>query len=60
MKTEQEYLKNANECPSCSSDDINGGHADFDGDYCVLTVTCGECSLEWKDIYTLTSMKLVE
>jgi len=43
-------------CPYCGSDDIEGGHAEYDDNYSWRPVKCNKCGEEWDDIYTLSGI----
>jgi len=50
----RQYVKiGANVCPSCKSDNINGGPLEVDGVIAWSTVNCAECDATWEDIYRI-------
>jgi hypothetical protein len=53
-RTQKEYRDNFNVCPFCSSEDIDGGSMDIEGDVANQYVTCN-CGAEWTDYYQLTN-----
>lgn len=55
---ERAYLESGGSiCPDCGSSNIEGGSANFDGDYCWANVFCHDCDFEWRDIYKLVGME---
>jgi len=44
-------------CPTCRSDQIEGGSVNFDGTRCEQRMTCFACSAVWFDSYTLASVQ---
>ena len=41
-------------CPYCDSDELMGGHAEFDDNYAWRNVVCENCGKEWTEVLTLT------
>ena len=55
------YVKgNSSECLFCHSSDITGGSIQVDSNCARQSVTCGNCSASWNDIYTLTGIDTIE
>ena len=53
------YIKGgANKCPSCRSDEIEGGFVEVDSGHCWQPVFCHECGAEWNDIYKLSDIEV--
>lgn len=52
----EEYLKNPNKCPYCSSSEIEGEVNSSDGDKIYVDAECIDCGAVWEDIYTLTDV----
>lgn len=53
--TEEEYVAKAGtQCPSCGSDDMDGGEVNIDAGYASQEIRCLTCDAEWTDTYRLT------
>lgn len=53
------YVENGGyACPFCDSADIVSGGLDADGHVALAEVECNGCGKTWKDVFTLTGVKL--
>ena len=46
-------LDNPNKCPKCDSDDLDSSSKESDENYVRAIVTCSNCGVAWREIYTL-------
>jgi len=61
QKQIKEYVKNGySRCPVCKSDLIEGGPIEVDSETAWQKVGCNDCNAVWNDIYTLSSVELLE
>ena len=58
---QDKYLKSGGlECPLCGSKNISAGRLRADCDYAWAAASCGDCPAEWKDLYTLTGLEILQ
>ena len=44
-------------CPHCKSENITGSHIEVDSTSAWQDISCDDCEMEWRDIYTLTDIE---
>ncbi|QIB67138.1 hypothetical protein [Kineobactrum salinum] len=50
-----QYLEKEGEhCPTCGSNDLQGGSVDVDSPHASQPMSCGDCRATWTDQYQLT------
>ena len=49
----EKYLRNPNQCPSCQGADISAGEFNADGNEAWQKVTCENCGATWNDCFKL-------
>ncbi len=55
VEQEHNYIKTGGvNCPFCTSQDINAGDREADGDTIIQDVACESCGKRWRDVFTLT------
>ena len=55
MMTDEEYIQQAgSKCPFCLSNQVSADRPEADGDYAWAECSCGDCRMQWSDVYTLT------
>jgi hypothetical protein len=47
-------------CPFCDSNDITGGHGEFEASSAFRNVTCLNCGREWTEEFGLTGVLFME
>jgi hypothetical protein len=53
--TDEEYVAKAGtKCPSCGSDELDGGEVSIDAGYASQEIRCLTCDAGWMDTYRLT------
>jgi hypothetical protein len=60
LQDEEEALGDPNLCPLCSSDQIEGGPVEIDGNHAAQECSCNECSATWIDTYTRSSITITD
>ena len=61
MKTGKEYIESGgNLCPYCESENITGGHGEFDYDIAWRNVSCRDCGESWTEEFTMTGVTELE
>lgn len=45
-----------NLCPSCGSDEIEGGSVSIEGKKAIQECSCLNCESQWKDTYSLSDV----
>jgi len=59
---EENYVRNCRigkwRCPCCGSDSLDWDGLDAQDSQVVQAVVCGDCGLEWTDVYNIAEVKI--
>jgi formate dehydrogenase maturation protein FdhE len=61
QEREMEYLESPGCCPFCNSDEISATSSHgFEGREGWQDIECESCRMEWKEVFTMTSIEMVD